>query len=70
MRGELHVKELITDDEFTELAKDHPAVERLEEDDCHRQRSGGICRKCGGFTTYKRQNTHGLCMRCEVEVNK
>lgn len=29
-RSELHVAELITDDEYAELAIDHPAVKRLE----------------------------------------
>lgn len=29
--------------------------------------SGGICKKCGGTTTYTRQDTHGMCMKCEIE---
>jgi hypothetical protein len=34
----------------------------------HVQTSGGICRKCSGFTTYTRQNSEsGLCMKCETE---
>jgi hypothetical protein len=28
---------------------------------------GGRCRKCGGSTTYTRQNSHGFCMQCEHE---
>lgn len=32
----------------------------------HQQTSGGVCRKCGAFTTYARQNSElGLCMKCE-----
>lgn len=32
----------------------------------HKQESGGRCRKCGGFTTYARQNSpSGLCLGCE-----
>lgn len=33
----------------------------------HKQESGGRCRKCGGFTTYARQNSaSGLCFACET----
>lgn len=32
------------------------------------QTSGGVCRKCKGFTTYTRQNSEkGLCAKCETE---
>lgn len=31
------------------------------------QTSGPQCKKCGAFTTYKRVETHGLCMKCERE---
>lgn len=34
------------------------------------QKSGGVCKKCGGFTTYTRQNTHGLCLKCELEAKQ
>lgn len=34
----------------------------------HVQTSGGVCRGCGGWTTYTRQNSEkGLCMKCEGE---
>jgi hypothetical protein len=34
----------------------------------HVQESGGVCRKCGGWTTYTRQDSEsGLCMKCETE---
>jgi hypothetical protein len=34
----------------------------------HVQTSGGVCRKCQGWTTYNRQNSaSGLCMKCETE---
>lgn len=36
MRSELHVKQAITDDEYAELAQDHAAVARLEQDDRNR----------------------------------
>ena len=29
------------------------------------QESDPRCRNCGGFTTYARVSSHGLCMRCE-----
>ena len=32
------------------------------------QVSGPQCKKCGGFTTYKRRDSHGLCMKCELEA--
>lgn len=38
MRAELLAKELITIDEYTELAMDHAAVARLEADDKERQK--------------------------------
>jgi hypothetical protein len=31
------------------------------------QTSGPKCKQCGAFTTYKRVNTHGLCMKCELD---
>jgi hypothetical protein len=31
------------------------------------QTSGPQCTKCGAFTTYKRVESHGLCMKCEHE---
>ena len=34
------------------------------------QTSGPKCKGCGAFTTYKRVNTHGLCMKCEGEARK
>lgn len=37
-RGELHTVNLISNDEFAELAKDHPAVDRLESYDAARER--------------------------------
>lgn len=37
MRSELHEKQLVTDDEYFELAKDHAAVARLEQDDVDRR---------------------------------
>jgi hypothetical protein len=43
------------------------AQEFLEQIDVHPkqvQTSGPKC-KCGAFTTYKRVETHGLCMKCE-----
>lgn len=34
----------------------------------HAQTSGGVCRKCNGWTTYARQNSKsGLCLKCETE---
>ena len=30
------------------------------------QTTGPQCKKCGAFTTRKRANTHGLCMKCEI----
>ena len=29
--------------------------------------NGPQCKKCGAFTTQKRVDTHGLCMKCEQE---
>lgn len=31
------------------------------------QTSGPQCKKCGAFTTYARVESHGLCMKCEIE---
>ena len=31
------------------------------------QTSGPRCKKCNSFTTYKRVNSHGFCMRCEFK---
>jgi predicted DNA-binding protein len=33
------------------------------------QTSGPQCKVCGAFTTYKRVNSHGMCMKCEGETN-
>ena len=30
------------------------------------QTSGPQCKKCGAFTTKKRVESHGLCMKCEL----
>lgn len=32
------------------------------------QTSGPQCKKCGAFTTYARVESHGLCMKCELEA--
>lgn len=34
------------------------------------QTSGPQCKKCGNFTTYKRVESHGLCMKCETEATE
>jgi hypothetical protein len=50
MRSELHVAELITDNEYAALAQDHAAVARLEARDAQRQRKiddlGGYPERC------------------------
>jgi hypothetical protein len=50
---------------ITEL---YERLQRLQEPEPrkHVQTSGGVCRSCGGWTTYTRQNSvKGLCMKCE-----
>jgi hypothetical protein len=32
------------------------------------QTSGPRCVVCGAFTTYKRVETHGMCMKCEGDA--
>lgn len=52
--------------EVLEQAEAEPEPEPEPEALEHQQKSGGRCRKCGGFTTYTRQNSpSGLCFVCE-----
>lgn len=41
-------------------------IEALESSQVQVQTSGPQCKQCGAFTTAKRVETHGLCMRCET----
>lgn len=54
--------------EVLEQAKEEPEPEPVSEMTPKQvQDSGGRYRKCGGFTTYARQNSaSGLCFTCEI----